>query len=1399
MARKRRKKLLGPQGPVGLVPRGIGRKARGRKEVAGPYLDQSSKRKYRKRAIPAEHRKAATTVRGAKREARAKRPIPTLERAERKLATKPSKELREATKRLRHALAAEARFKASRPSPEGSPVKANYPEPALEKVAPRAYRKARRLAEPGGHGSSRGLGEPEDLTTAITLAAPGAGLAGRAAAKGLEAAAAKIATKSAEKAAQEGERLTAKEVAARATKAAERKVERVKTAPERAARRVKEAPAKARTAEGRREAARGAAKAARRHPVRTSYGAAAVSPVPLPGEADKRARAAAEGLAKAVAEHPLETLETTGRALPAAITAPAALLESAGLSVIHGNPKYLTKTASEQAKGVAHIAGQTFSGDTKKAEEAFRKEGAGAFLAPLPAISRLKVFRRAKEGVRDVAARGRRRLATHSEELNRRVRHAPEGTSQGLTGLGERHAHRKRVALLKSRTDNPHRVSASRHMKNVRDAIAKAPKGSHVALQTLAEYGIRDSKGADLVRRQGPGDKQLVKALDYAQAHPEVFKDKHFKKALKAVEKAGEGTAAAMVGKGERARLMQQGDALDILRPEEMAPKKARELTGQESRIAAWHALEATEKQITRLRKAGRDRLVESRRASAKQAAKLKAGTKVQYAEARRLEAHAKELRTSLEPYTRPSQSIDRSVRRPYDKAMLDEYKRKVEAARKSAGLSKAIWTHHAEADTARGTGLENRFPTNAGRVEHMREGSLAKQDNLDRSLEAVLRGTVQMPRLRAAGKEFGRNLVREFQTPFEIDGKRTIVGQGSKDWKAITGRRTRENPNGGQFDPRSWARFPLREWKNAIKDPFTTEHDLTGILKMAEEGKVKGSEPWVLMPREVIREARAQINPEFGPITKGLNTMARTASRTILGTNPAWAIAQTAAEGIPLLLAKPSLALKGAAISRDLAAYRKAKPEEAAYIDATAGAAPHSAAAAHTPLDQMETYTPQLWEKGAKALTRGKGARTALSVASLRALGELDRARQNQYRSVLFAAEADKRFRSFHGSLTHLFDAEAKLSQRFKTRQELWDWLSKDPKGKQAAQKIADYVDNIQGNWTSFTRYERAMAPLAIFYPFLRYSLRWPLWAFPKEHPIRATIAYTLGQANSNELEKLLGGKPSNPLKYAWPVYSTPSGEKAVLPAGTRISPGQSALTQALTSGKPGQILSASNPFLAAGITGLTGTEPLSGEKSSQPRGIAALNQLLAMPAPLRLAGVKLGGRSTASKAFGQYDTRKGLRSGLLPMLPLSGARARGEEQLSRDFEAKYGKGRIPGPFDSPLVQELLFGGPKGGPKPKMLPKVLAAIHASEAGAQRVKAAEAPFFGKGSSFSPLQKELLEAIENAWKTGPGESGGGQYSKALGGAGASSSGGQYANAFGTGSSSSGGQYSKALGR
>ena len=1329
------------------------------KEVAGPYRSQSSKPEIRSEARPSEHRK----VRKVRRKAPLK--VPDI--------SKPTGNAQPEIKKLLGSVhkSPDPHLEYFRAKALGEPTSKEFKE-----KYPRAAKKARKARMDYISGREP-LKEDPLAELAISTAATaglgaGAKVLGTAAEKALLArAGSEIASSGstvAEQAAEKGAKALVKKAAGKAKAAPARSVRRARTAPRRAVRRVKEAPQKARTAprrvkraattaEGRRAAARGAARRAAKHPVGTAYGAALTVPSgALPGDVGDRARAFAEGSANAVLHHPGETAKTTLRGISGVITGPVALGAAAADSVKEGTPDPLLNTGKEQLQGMGQIVGNALSGDTKKAEEAARKEGSLSLLTPLPALTKTKAYKVAREDVRGVGAAARRKLAS-SEKLpgkefrNRQVRHAPKGSEEHLSGLAARHDQRKRVSVIKARTDNPHRVAGDEHMGKVLHALASAPKGAHIAMQVLAEYGIRDKRGADLIRKRGPGDHELLAALDYADLHPHVFESKGMKEALQHYAKSVEGTAATKSGKGERARVLPQGDALGITRPEHMVPHSRREELGASNWAEVRDRLkEVRRAQLAALRKNPKDAAI---KADVELTAKLLKEAKK---EASRKVNSNRKPKTWRMVNGKPTKVRLKDL--PYDDARLKEYVDAVEAARKGAGLEKAIWTHHASSSGDKGAGFQNAFPTPAGRKEYAREGNLAKADELDRSLEGLVRGSILKPRSRAAGKEFMRNIVDEFALPFTINGEKVTVGHGSKDWAAITRRKSADNPHGGQYDPRSVARLAYREFNNAIDDPFLTDSQrdsrLTQILDAAESGKAPGNEPFVLVPREVVKEARAQINPETSILTKGMGEFAKLSNRLILGTNPAWAVAQTVAEGVPLLISHPSLAnpAKLAFLYRDSKRYGDRHPE----LRATAGVSPLNAASLRQPHEEIETYTPEVWSKGAEAMTRGKTARGALSFAKLRALGLVDVRRQNAYRKAIYAAEADRKFRSWHSGLTGMFDGAAAISKKFrgKSREELWDWLNTTKEGRRWKEKLEDHVDAVQGNWTAFTRYERALAPFTIFYPFIRYSLRWATWAFPKEHPLRSTVITLLGQVNANQLEKLVGENAfkeglakspapqplSSPLGYSFPAYQNEDNETAVLPGGSRISPGQSSITQAIQSGNPAAVLSSLNPFLGAGVVGTTGVEPFTGEKTSLPRGEAALNALLSMPAPLRLSGVKFGGQSVASKAFGQYDPNKGTRSFVFPFLPQSGAKFAAADTLGRAFGKKYGENAVPS-LPSQFYEAAL------NHDWKLAKKLRREVVDAEKASDLIKAAEQPFYGKdGKEFDDEAGEILGYI-----------------------------------------------------
>ncbi|HEU5117706.1 MAG TPA: hypothetical protein VFT74_13845, partial [Isosphaeraceae bacterium] len=339
---------------------------------------------------------------------------------------------------------------------------------------------------------------------------------------------------------------------------------------------------------------------------------------------------------------------------------------------------------------------------------------------------------------------------------------------------------------------------------------------------------------------------------------------------------------------------------------------------------------------------------------------------------------------------------------------------------------------------------------------------------------------------------------------------------------------------------------------------------------------------------------------------------------------------------------------------------------------------------------------------------------------------------------------------------------------------------------------RLQKSMNGLSGNWNSFTVFEKNIAPFAIFYSFQRYAILWTLYHFPLDHPVVATALALAGEVNAQELKKLAaehGGVPSV-IDYTKPVVNG-----NVLPSGSRFSPILSAPLQAGLEGKPEHLLSALPPPIIIPLEAATGKNFFTGRELGENGWLYMLRQGGNLSPLSRFLGLPDLGqqKSPGAQLFEQQDPLRTERSFITPTIGQSGEQYGKEKELEKLFSTKYGEGKIPGPFDSKLVQELLYGN-NGKPKPEMLPEVLKKIHEQEAASATIKKYEAPFLPPSGEFTELQKKLLEAIENAWQTGPNakpkEESGGQYSS---GAGQYSSGpGQYSS--GPGQYSSGpGQY------
>lgn len=1208
---------------------------------------------------------------------------------------------------------------------------------------------------------------------------------------------------------------------------------RVRSAPARTARSVKAAPRTAKqavtTAEGRSAALKGAGRKAYAHPVGTaaglSYGAHKAG-IEAPGV--KQGSAFVEGHVKALEENPVKTLETTGRAIPGIIAAPAAILGSAGASVVHGTPKPLASEVKKQGEGLVHMGENLFSGNPKRVQKAVENEVGLSVVAPLPAVSRLRDSKfykeprsrlRAKVAAKREVTRAKRRGELQDFKTGarskkpREPRHAVLDTATGeerilrRTGKAiEGRKQRKEVAALLSRQkaqgEREGLLASKDVIRNVRRS--KLSKGDHNigdTVATIATYGI--SRKRDRAMRQLAEVEASIghlhpdeipaetitdlRNIKWLREHPQAFSDSHFWKAVDAYKRQ-----AKEIEFSKRKKVLAVGDVYGIARPEERLEagvyiRRKHLAAAREAETLARHEVEANyQKAADRLRKviktgdkaaiktAERDlaaaaglvggtrgralsaKLGEAKRKAGfvqthfykdpatlerKQAelAQLRADANSNFALARKAppQARARHEAIGVEIASR-AKKLERELkdyRQGFKQAQKD-YTREAQATIREKGLEQPAYVK--DIKPRQGLPAEPSFPgARSARKQHMARAEQARRGSvMARDFETLVNQSIAEPRMRRAMHRATTAFVDQWAQ--KVKGKRYLTSEEIS--RAI---------NRGELDPKQYAVLHSQFFKQAILDPhknfsdFSTEVGKTLDPTMAAEIRGRAADAgnkYVVVPREAVQEFVHQMEPPRG-LDRLFGSTNRFLSRTILGYSPAWAVAQLVAEGIPASIAIGANPARWARVAKFLTREDKrlSKTDKAA-LDATVG---ESAGVTPHPQVQFRPDTNLNASRFFRLSERNRIGRALLKGATGDALGALDRYKGGKYRKAVVAARADKELNGWVNSLSELMRGQRSIADAIKGKplKDQMEYIARHPK---EAARLEHYLDDVMGNWRALTRHEAKFAPLIVFYPFVRYSLRWMFWSFPKNHPVKASILYFLGQQNANELEKLTGSKNLDFLDYTTPVYTSNTGKQAVLPGASRIAPGTNALVTAIGSGNVSAITSGFNPAVGTLITATTGVDPFTGEqtaKSPTEHALLALNQLLSMPAPVRYLHLnKLGEeQSASSKVYAATDPNKDIRSLAFPFLPQSGEHYREAQQFSDAQDAKYSN---PVPSLPKEIWDAAYNKDWRAAKRLRKERILA-----ERGSDKVRAAEEPFFeDSGGELSKEGSKILQYI-----------------------------------------------------
>jgi len=550
------------------------------------------------------------------------------------------------------------------------------------------------------------------------------------------------------------------------------------------------------------------------------------------------------------------------------------------------------------------------------------------------------------------------------------------------------------------------------------------------------------------------------------------------------------------------------------------------------------------------------------------------------------------------------------SRKREHDEQLLREFEGEVKAVERREGLAEPVIVHHTDLAREGGTPVLPRGPRKAVRKEHMRKGHLAESGRVSYRFEDLIRGSIAEPRQRAAMHEDTIRFVERASLP--VGGR--VIAKGSEIRAATRGQKP-------TYSPKAVAALPADQFKSAVKDKHLDLDAFTEDARRAleEQFDSRALEPdrnYILVERERLKERLSQMDRRSGLPT----TISRGVSRSILY-NPAWFIAQIVAEsGQAAATVGPINLLRGRA------ALRGVPKAERQRLQAAAGSVPGAAGMARQERLSAFASANEGLGHALNTVERNVATRAGKSVVTGDWLGIADRWKGGEIRQAALAGHVNK---ELNGVLR-------KLSELHRTERALWNQLQGKPRHEQltilannprALAKVQDYVIDALGEWSALTRYEKVAAPIAIFYPFMRMSLRWLTWAYPKRHPVKYAIGLQLAQWQADQLKEFLGRDPSFFTEWATAIV----GGKPVSLA--RIAPGSNVVTEqageALSGKNLAGTLKALNPVAGAVVSGVTGVDPLSGKQvadtPSEQLGLAA-SILAGAPAPFRVPQVLTG-----------------------------------------------------------------------------------------------------------------------------------------------------------------------------
>lgn len=945
--------------------------------------------------------------------------------------------------------------------------------------------------------------------------------------------------------------------------------------------------------------------------------------------------AAVEGHVEAIRESPGKVAARTLEIAPGLVVSTADLVAQVGQAIGTDDTSGLEKRISEDVSFAKDLASVMASGDKERVQKYVEEQGLVAPLIAAPTIAKV-AGRPIKAGARSVAPERVQRAARRKGERKQSARDAAR--EEAMAQAEVRAAGRP---IVQAYTGKKLRRGV-RKRKKLRDKIDRGdlvamvaeegltPQSARANFPRVAEKWNRRPRFEDK-KEGGVTGHDLVELV---KREPDVFDDRAFWRTVEAYR-----AQEPAVRTSERVIDIEQAKTHGVRLAEERPTPRAREgipNVGSRGQVMAYLSKGGEGgKRIRRLR--------ETKRAAEGKARELRAVSRLPGGRGKRqqlldVEADIRGMRAELAETQRRHQEIKRSLKDPAEsQALQAEFDAELAAVREDRGLARGAYVPHVDVGKE---GIPVAQPVvRAGKKVYERSAgpdSFAERGRVDYSLPTLLEAGTQAPRIRKGVHQYVNQQVHEGAIRIPVTDKKT----GNVEMRRVA---TREQFERGLTpeQKREVSLFPLSQFNQAVKDGSIEK--ITGAIKgLGREidwaSDTKGVK-YIALDRNRAAEIKAQVSAP-GTGLHLLQAGSSGLSRVILA-SPAWLTAQFLAEGLQGALAINPLNPMN--VYHTLQGYRglkKMSPQKRREFRAISGAMP-GMGASPSEWFAADGRTHRGLATNFKKAERIMPIKRLTQAVKLDWLRAIDRAKGGEFRTAVAVTKAHKDAMGFGKRLERLFKGQRQLSERLAkmSPDERLEWSIRSTPAKR---KVENYLDDVLGNWRALSRKEKVSSPLLIFYPFLRMSLQWPFYSFPKRHPARAAVMYEMAAAHNEQLRALLGGPPSWFGDYATAiVYGNEPGSAKTIRA-TRIVPGANAIFEAVTTGGDVALQRTTNPVVGYFNALVNGIDPLSGEKvdpdylSAEERFIARAGLVTSLlfntPPPLRALDQLKGSKESTS-----------------------------------------------------------------------------------------------------------------------------------------------------------------------